>query len=371
MYIIENKGGAIALILLSILFGGSFSPAMLYMERRGRLPQHIYLDYSIANVLVAVMIALTLGQIGESKPGMSNFFTQLSQVQDNWPSVLFAVAGGIALSLGNMISQYAWAFVGLSLANIIGCCMTVVFGALMHGTTVNYFLDGRINRAEVLFPGVACFVVAVLLGAAVNSSNAKDKEEKLRILGGDFITDEDIEMSRDDISAKASPRNGDHEDENASNQAKPGTAAFIARVEKTRSIKVAGSSSFIGLAIVLFAGVCFFIVSPAVNLASNDQLHVLKKGVPHLVVYTAFFYFYLSGFVLAICINFMGGQAAGFATADAVMASPLVCTFWDIVIFCEYRRSSRKTYLLLASMLTMFVIAIGVLLASAGHRKQT
>ncbi|TVU25882.1 hypothetical protein EJB05_28399 [Eragrostis curvula] len=253
-------------------------------------------------------------------------------------------------------------------------------------------------------------------------------------------------MSRDDISAKASPRNGDHEDENDSSQAKPGTAAFMEQVEKTRSIKVrkiirrqeskahglefpqccidkgsnvfvtqvAGSSSFIGLTIVLFAGVCCFIFSPAFNLASNDQWHVLKKGVPHLVVYTAFFYFYLSGFVLAICVNvwllyrpiagvpastigaylkdwngrhwallsgllcgfcnafqFMGGQAAGFATADAVMASPLVCAFWDIVVFGEYRRSSRKTYLLLAGMLTMFVMAIGVLLASAGHRKHT
>ena len=44
---------------------------------------------------------------------------------------------------------------------------------------MNYFLDGRINRAEILFPGVACFLVAVFLGAAVHSSNAKDDEQKL------------------------------------------------------------------------------------------------------------------------------------------------------------------------------------------------
>nr|CAB3499603.1 unnamed protein product [Digitaria exilis] len=137
-----------------------------------------------------------------------------------------------------------------------------------------------------------------------------------------------------------------------------------------------------------------------------------KKGVPHLVVYTTFFYFSVAGFVLRFCVNvwflyrplagvpkstirayindwngrhwallagflcgfangfqFMGGQAAGFATADVVQAVPLVSTFWDIVLFSEYRRSSRRTYLLLASMLTMFVVALGLLLASAGHRK--
>lgn len=46
---------------------------------------------------------------------------------------------------------------------------------------MNYFLDGRINRAEILFPGVACFLVAVFLGAAVHSSNAKDNERKLSV----------------------------------------------------------------------------------------------------------------------------------------------------------------------------------------------
>jgi hypothetical protein len=54
---------------------------------------------------------------------------------------------------------------------------------MVTGTTTNYFLDGRINRAEILFPGVACFLVAVFLGAAVHSSNASDNQEKLRMSG--------------------------------------------------------------------------------------------------------------------------------------------------------------------------------------------
>ena len=47
------------------------------------------------------------------------------------------------------------------------------------GTTLNYFLDGKINKAEILFPGVGCFLIAVCFGSAVHSSNAADNKAKL------------------------------------------------------------------------------------------------------------------------------------------------------------------------------------------------
>jgi len=80
MYVVESKGGAIGCMLLSLTFLGTWPAVMTLLERRGRLPQHTYLDYSITNLLAALIIALTFGQIGNSKPGMPNFFIQLSQV---------------------------------------------------------------------------------------------------------------------------------------------------------------------------------------------------------------------------------------------------------------------------------------------------
>lgn len=47
---------------------------------------------------------------------------------------------------------------------------------------MNYFLDNKINKAEILFPGVGCFLVAVCLGSAVHASNAADNKEKLKRL---------------------------------------------------------------------------------------------------------------------------------------------------------------------------------------------
>ncbi|XP_052173274.1 ureide permease 1-like [Diospyros lotus] len=404
MYLVESKGGAIACMVLSLLFLGTWPAIMTLLERRGRLPQHTYLDYTITNLLAAVIIAFTFGEIGNSTPQKPNFLPQLSQ--DNLPSVLFAMAGGLVLSIGNLSTQYAWAFVGLSVTEVITSSVTVVIG-----TTLNYFLDDKINKAEILFPGVGCFLIAVCLGSAVHASNSVDNKAKLRSFSNDNKTGAtNISMPKE--TNENIVRRKDLENGTISEKAKAGTAGFLIELENRRSIKVLGKGIVIGLAITFFAGFCFSLFSPAFNLATNDQWHALKHGVPHLSVYTAFFYFSVSCFVVAIILNisflyhpvlnlpsstfraylsdfngrgwaflagllcgfgnglqFMGGQAAGYAAADAVQALPLVSTFWGIVLFGEYRKSSKRTYILLTGMLFMFIVAVAVLMASSGHRK--
>lgn len=85
MYVVEDKGGAIALMFAALLFLGTWPAVLTLLERRGRLPQHTYLDYSITNLLAAVLIALTFGQIGDDTPDMPNFLTQLTQVTYQLP----------------------------------------------------------------------------------------------------------------------------------------------------------------------------------------------------------------------------------------------------------------------------------------------
>lgn len=394
-------------MLLALLFLGTWPAILTLLERRGRLPQHTYLDYTITNLLAAVIIAFTFGEIGKTTPQQPNFLIQLSQ--DNWPSVLFAMAGGIVLSLGNLATQYAWAFVGLSVTEVMTSSITVVIG-----TTLNYFLDDKINKAEILFPGVGCFLVAVCLASAVHASNAADNKAKLlsvQNFNEDRSGANGIPVSKEAYSSVVGKKDLENGTD-TSEKAKVGTAHFLIELENRRAIKVFGRSAFIGLAITFFAGICFSLFSPAFNLATNDQWSTLKDGVPHLSVYTAFFYFSVSCFVLAIILNiaflyhpvlnlprsslkaylrdwngrgwaflagflcgfgnglqFMGGQAAGYAAADAVQALPLVSTFWGILLFGEYRRSSRRTYIFLVGMLFMFIVAVGVLMASSGHRK--
>lgn len=55
-------------------------------------------------------------------------FLMIFVLKDNWPSVLFAMAGGVVLSVGNLSTQYAWAYVGLSVTEVISSSMVVVIG---------------------------------------------------------------------------------------------------------------------------------------------------------------------------------------------------------------------------------------------------
>lgn len=80
MYVVESKGGAIACMLLALFFLGTWPAILTLLERRGRLPQHTYLDYTITNLLAAVIIAFTFGEIRKGTPEAPNFLEQLSQV---------------------------------------------------------------------------------------------------------------------------------------------------------------------------------------------------------------------------------------------------------------------------------------------------
>lgn len=80
MKVVEDKGGAIALMIIALLFLGTWPALLNLLERRGRNPVHTYLDYSFTNFLMAIIVALTLGQIGDAKVTAPNFTDQLKQV---------------------------------------------------------------------------------------------------------------------------------------------------------------------------------------------------------------------------------------------------------------------------------------------------
>ncbi|KAK9909739.1 hypothetical protein WJX75_006774 [Coccomyxa subellipsoidea] len=418
MYVVESKGGGVVLMIAALILLGTWPALFNLLERRGRKPQHTFLDYCLFNYIVAILFALTFGQIGKSTEETPNFITQLHQ--DNGASVGFAVAGGILLCLGNIGTQYALAYTNLSITEVVSSSLTVV-----GGTILNYFLDGRINRAEILFPGVVCFLIAAITGLLVHASNVDDHNTKLgrKSKGwlrnvtakedGDPLPPHGLTKDALDDSARGVPVDVEKAGAKSEASSARGSAQFLAEVESRRSIKVVGNGVLIGVSILCFNGACYALFSPAFNLATNDQWHRLPEGVPHLVVYTAFFYFSTSFFLFSSIVNtifmyfpilgapkssipeylkdfkgrhwavlagiicglgngfqFMGGQAAGYAAADSVQALPLVSTIWGVVLFGEYFRSSKRTYLLLAGMLVMFAAAVGLLMGSAGTRQQ-
>lgn len=71
----------------------------------------------------------------------------IRNLQDNWPSVLLAVAGGVLLSVGNLATQYAFAFVGLSVTEVITASITVVIGKFPLSLILYTFYRFVINQS--------------------------------------------------------------------------------------------------------------------------------------------------------------------------------------------------------------------------------
>uniref|UniRef100_A0A0D9YQR0 Uncharacterized protein n=1 Tax=Oryza glumipatula TaxID=40148 RepID=A0A0D9YQR0_9ORYZ len=67
MFVVEDRGGD---MVVSLLFLGTWPALLTLLQRRGRLPQHTSLDYSVTNLLAAAVIASHLGSL--EGPGLDN-----------------------------------------------------------------------------------------------------------------------------------------------------------------------------------------------------------------------------------------------------------------------------------------------------------
>ena len=65
--------------------------------------------------------------------------------------------------------------------------LPVTFGTANTLMGLRDVQDDRINRAEILFPGVGCFLIAAILGLFVHASNTDDINAKLGIKRGHWL----------------------------------------------------------------------------------------------------------------------------------------------------------------------------------------
>ncbi|KAI4386409.1 hypothetical protein MLD38_004341 [Melastoma candidum] len=129
-------------MLLSLLLLGTWPALFTLLKRRGRLPQHTYLDYSLSNLLYA-----------SSSPSPSAGLATPPQS----PQLPRSVLSGPHFCLP------PWIPIPMNFLYLV-----------MTGMPINYFLDNKINSPDILFSGVACFVIAVCLASAVHTSIASD-----------------------------------------------------------------------------------------------------------------------------------------------------------------------------------------------------
>lgn len=446
MLSVDTRGGAIALFVVALLLLGTWGALLNLAERKGRHTAHTWMDFSIGFFLVSLVCGLTLGQFGHSGTPHPNeqFIQQLQLAHENAPLIGFAMASGVCIFFGNMGLMYSLCLSGVTIAVPLFSSFIVIVG-----TTLNYFLDRGLNKATLLFPGVACFFLAFCAGAATHILNEMHvTQQKYRIdrsyhehrsgavpLGMENPNrlhapgkESEVPPAQKDSAFVAS-----HTDvEKALPMAKTDSAADLASSRNDdpakaviyqdkmadqnapqRSVKLdKNQRMFWGIGVAVLSGIVGSLFSPGFNVVTNDAFHTLAPGVEPLTVYTGYFYFTvpclvlafpvtqffmmypplgqpksswsayikdhgilsLYGFLSGICVSaanilqFLGGQAAGYAASDLVQANPIVATIWGIAFFKEYRKSSKAGYTCLVLMYLLYIAAVILLALSASTR---
>jgi glucose uptake protein len=156
MFIIETYAIAVVFSVITMICWGSW-PNTQKLTRSNWRFELFYWDYVLGIVLVAMILALTLGSIGDS--GRS-FLPDISQV--SYKNFFSCVLSGVIFNAANIVFVAAIAIAGMSVAFPVGAGVGLVLGVV-----VNYIAIPSGNP-YFLLAGVVLIVAAILLSATAH-----------------------------------------------------------------------------------------------------------------------------------------------------------------------------------------------------------
>lgn len=178
MFIIESYSTAVLFCVVTMLCWGSWANTQKLSAGNWRF-ELFYWDYVLGIVGLALLLALTLGSIGE---GGRSFLVDVRQA--DMANIGSALWGGVLFNAANILLVAAIAIAGMSVAFPVGIGL-----ALVIGVVVNY-LNAPVGSAGLLFGGIALIVVAILLNAvayrrtATTGANLSTKGLLLSVVAG-------------------------------------------------------------------------------------------------------------------------------------------------------------------------------------------
>jgi len=325
---------AVVLCVITMLCWGSWANTQKLASKEWRF-QLFYWDYSIGVLLLALVLAFTLGSTGEHGRG---FLADLHQADSKWLGS--ALLGGVIFNLSNILLVAAIDIAGMAVAFPVGVGLALVLGVI-----TTYVATGSGN-APMLAAGVGCVVVAIILDAlaykrlASASSQASTRGIVLSVVAGvlmggfySFVA-QSIGVL-DPVSNNLEP-----------GKLSPYTAIVLFSVGLFLS-------NFVWNSIVMakpFTG-------PPVSYRDyftqgNLRLHLV--GILGGVIWN-----------VGMSLSILAGAAAGAALSYGLgQGATMIGAIWGVFIWKEFRNAPPGTGLLLAAMFLFYVIGLAILIAS-------
>jgi glucose uptake protein len=124
MVTVESYPIAVVMCVITMLCWGSWANTQKLATKEWRF-QLFYWDYAIGVVLLALLLAFTMGSIGN---GGRSFLADLQQADGKWLGSAFL--GGIIFNLSNILLVAAIDIAGLAVAFPVGVGLALVLGVI-------------------------------------------------------------------------------------------------------------------------------------------------------------------------------------------------------------------------------------------------
>lgn len=331
MFIVESYAVAVALCFVTMLCWGSWANTQKLATQEWRF-QLFYWDYSIGVLLLALLMAFTLGSSGEEGRG---FVTDISQA--NSDAIKMALLGGAVFNFANILLVVAIDIAGMAVAFPVGIGLALVIGVLAN------YDPAQVISPFLLFLGVGLVVVAILLDALIyrrvpgESAQAVGKGLTISVIAGismgffyRFVAQS---MSFDFASPEAGLMT-------------PYSAAVV-----------------FGIGLLLSNLV--FLVPLMYRPISGEPARpgeYFSRGTPRLHLVGI-----LGGAIWAtgFCFNIIAAGKAGYAVSYGLgQGATMVAAFWGVFIWKEFKDTPAGTSPLIAAMFACFFVGLGMIIYS-------
>lgn len=330
MVIVESYTVAVAMCVVTMMCWGSWANTQKLASREWKF-QLFYWDYSIGVLLLTLVFAFTLGSMGEGGRG---FTDDLSQAGGHF--IWSALLGGIIFNFANILLVVAIDIAGMSVAFPVGIGLALVLGVLD-----NYRDSPETYRTSVLFAGVACVGLAIVVNALAYRKLSTD--QKTTALGVIISILCGISMGFF-YGRVAGAIEGD----------------FASPTPGKLTVYTALVFFSLGLLLsnFVFNTIAMKWTVSGEKVSLSDYL---TKGSPWLHMVGI-----LGGIIWSIGMSFsmMAGDSAGYAISYGLgQGATLVAAFWGVFVWREFKGAPKSTNGFLALMFLFYIVGLACIIA--------
>lgn len=336
MFIVNSYFLAVVFCFITMMCWGSWANTQKLAAKSWRY-ELFYWDYVIGMFVFSLLIAFTMGSIGEEgRPFIEDLF------QASSANLLSVILGGIIFNASNILLSASTSLAGLAVAFPLGVGLSLVLG-----TVINYIGAPKGNPV-ILFTGVALIIIAIICNGVASGKLPKGEDSSKDNKKGLVLAVVAGVLMSFFYRFVAAAMDLDNFVQPAAGKLTPYTAIVV--------------FSF-GVLLSNFIFNTYVMRRPFTGTPVSYREYFAGSFKTHLTGM-------LGGAIwcLGTAFSYIASGEAGAAISYALgQGAPMIAAIWGVFIWKEFKGSGKSVAALLAVMFLFFIAGLGCIILSGGN----